>query len=57
VNLSRAFRGLDGVTKVLVGQMYELGTTQKQICTKIIHDVGGHDNFGCVLKHVYRNVD
>ena len=57
VNMIRAFRGLDEVTKIQVHEMYDLGISQKHIYTKIVHDAGGHENFGCVKKDVYNVVD
>ena len=57
VILIRAFRGIDEVTKIQVSEMYDLGISQKQIYTKIVHDAGGHDNFGCVRKDIYNVVD
>ena len=57
MNIIRAFRRLDEVPKIQVQEMYDLGISQKHIYTKIVHDAGGHENFGCVKKDVYNVVD
>ena len=57
VNLIRAFRGINDITKIQVSEMYDLRISQKQIYTKSVYDAGGHDNFGCARKDVYNVAD